>query len=536
LRQLTHAHDASPLNLITTRLAESVYYHMAGLHEKCLKAVSDGLEISRDTGVHVVDKMILGNGAVGALQANDLSTFNTLIEKMALNLSSFSPYEKSFYHWLRTREALRRGNLGQASNHIELSMNAAMEAGMPFSLCIGHLVKAEVMLALKRHKEAAEQLSIGFDIACSTRSKILEFWSLMTGALCAFAQADEASGLMLLQKALSLGKEKGYCNIVLDTPGAAEMLCVKALEAGVEVEHMQEIIRKQKLIPEKAPLHLDNWPWPLKIYTLGRFGLVRDKKPLHFSGKIQKKPLEMLKALIALGGRDIKEEQLSDLLWPEADGDSAHSALKMTLSRLRKLTGFEDAIKFQDGRLMIDPSYCWVDAWAFERLFAQIEYGLKGFAKMKHEDISEAVKRARMEEVMRLTDKAIGIYKGHFLPADAEYSWAISCYERLRSKFLRLVVRSGEYMKKSEQLEKAIEHYQRALEVDNLAEELYRDLMVCYKVLGRQAEAEKLYRRCCKTLSTVLGIEPSSETKAIYKTLISEKRAIREGGSLWITD
>ncbi len=320
LQQLTHAHDASPLTLITTRLAESIFYHMTGLYEECMKAVNDGLEMSRDTGVHVVDKMILGNGAVGALQANDFSTFNTLIEKMALHLSSFSLYEISFYHWLKTREALRRGNHGQALAHIELSVNAARETGMPFSLCIGHLVKAEVMLALNRYKEAEEQFSTGLDIAYRIKSTILEFWALMTGALCAFAQADEASGLTLLRKALVLGKEKGYYNIILDTPGAAEMFCVKALEAGIEVEHVQAIIRKQKLIPEKAPLHLDNWPWPLKIYTLGRFGLVKDNKPLHFTGKIQKKPMEMLKALIALGGRDVKEEQLSDLLWLRQKG------------------------------------------------------------------------------------------------------------------------------------------------------------------------------------------------------------------------
>jgi LuxR family maltose regulon positive regulatory protein len=406
-----------------------------------------------------------------------------------------------------------------------------METGMPFSLCLSHLVKAEVMLALKRYKEAEEQFSTGFDIACRIKSTILEFWALMTGALCAFAQADEASGLMLLRKALVLGKEKGYYNIILDTPGATEMLCVKTLEAGIEVEHVQAIIRKQKLIPEKAPLHLDNWPWPLKIYTLGRFGLVKDNKPLHFTGKIQKKPMEMLKALIALGGRDVKEEQLSDLLWPGSDGDSAHSALKMTLSRLRKLTGFEDAIKFQDGRLMIDPCYCWVDAWVFERLLGQIESELKGLTKMKHEDIGEDEKRAKMEDVMRLSDKVIGIYKGHFLPADAEYSWAISCHERLRSKFLRLVIRSGEYMKQAEQWEKAIEHYQRALEVDNLAEEFYRHLMVCYKVLGRQAEAAKLYGRCCKTLSTVLGIEPSSEMMSLYQSVIRGKQQSGARGS-----
>jgi two-component SAPR family response regulator len=129
-----------------------------------------------------------------------------------------------------------------------------------------------------------------------------------------------------------------------------------------------------------------------------------------------------------------------------------------------------------------------------------------------------------MEDIIRLSEKAIGIYKGHFLPADAEYSWAISCHERLRSKFLRLVIMSGDCLKQAEQWERAIEHYQRALEVDNLAEEFYRHLMVCHKVLGRQAEAEKLYNRCCKTFSTVLGIEPSPEMRTLYQSVISGKQ------------
>jgi LuxR family transcriptional regulator, maltose regulon positive regulatory protein len=523
LRQLTGNRDAAPLPLLTTKIAESIYCHMTGLYEECLKAVNDGLEISQNTGVHIADQMLLGNGAVGAIQANDFSAAENLLEKMVLHLNSVSLYEKSFYHYVRAREALRREKSRSASTHIELSLIAAMEYGMPFSLCVNHLTKAEVMLALERRKEAEEQFSIGLDIACRIKSTILKFWALMTGSLCAFGRGDEESGLMSLRKALAIGKENGYYNIVLDTPGAVEMLCVRALEAGIEVEHVQKIIRKQKLIPEKAPLHLDNWPWPLKIYTLGRFGLVKDNQPLHFSGKVQKKPLEMLKALIALGGRDVNEEQLSDLLRPEADGASAYSALKMTLSRLRKLTGFEDAIMHQDGRLAIDPRFCWVDAWAFERLCGQIEDGMKGLTKTKHKDIDEDGKRVRMEEVMCLSDKAIGIYKGHFLPADAEYSWAISCHERLRSKFLRLVIRSGEYLKQAEQWERAVEHYQRALEVDNLAEECYRNLLHCYKVLGRQAEAEKLYSRCCKTFTTVLGIEPSYEMRALYQSVIPGK-------------
>ena len=34
----------------------------------------------------------------------------------------------------------------------------------------------------------------------------------------------------------------------------------------------------------------DNWSWPLKVYTLSRFSLVRDGRKVEFTGKVQQKP------------------------------------------------------------------------------------------------------------------------------------------------------------------------------------------------------------------------------------------------------
>jgi hypothetical protein len=45
--------------------------------------------------------------------------------------------------------------------------------------------------------------------------------------------------------------------------------------------------------------------------------------------KTQRKPLELLKALIAFGGRAVLEEQLTEALWPEAKGHAAHQAFTL---------------------------------------------------------------------------------------------------------------------------------------------------------------------------------------------------------------
>src|SRR3989304_7400022 len=85
-----------------------------------------------------------------------------------------------------------------------------------------------------------------------------------------------------------------------------------------------------------------------RSYTLGRFEVVREGTSIRFTGKGRRKPFEMLKVIIALGGRKIREERVSDNLWPEVDRAPAYSAFTTLLSRLRSLVGRE-AILLQDG-------------------------------------------------------------------------------------------------------------------------------------------------------------------------------------------
>ena len=91
--------------------------------------------------------------------------------------------------------------------------------------------------------------------------------------------------------------------------------------------------------------------------------------------------------------------------------------------------------------------------------------------------------------------------------------------ERLRNRFLFLIEKLGGSLEQSEQWEQAIVLYQKGLEVDNLAEELYRRLMACYGRLGETVKAVQVYRRLKTTLSSVLGVEPSPKTETLYRTL-----------------
>ena len=89
----------------------------------------------------------------------------------------------------------------------------------------------------------------------------------------------------------------------------------------------------------------------------------------------------------------------------------------------------------------------------------------------------------------------------------------------MRSRFLRSLADAGRYWEKRERWSQAGELYERGIEVDTLAEDLYRKLMHCHLAQGEPARAGRVYRRCRDMLSIQLGITPSPETEALFQSI-----------------
>ncbi len=132
---------------------------------------------------------------------------------------------------------------------------------------------------------------------------------------------------------------------------------------------------------------------------------------------------------------------------------------------------------------------------------------------------------------MNNLEQALALYREHFLETDGDKQWTVSTRERLRSKFLGAVTMLGNYWAAQTEnkpasrshaaIKRAIECYQKGLEIDDVAEDFYQNLMACYGKLGRKAEAAKVYKRFRSTLSASLGVEPSEETEDIYRSIMN---------------
>lgn len=260
-------------------------------------------------------------------------------------------------------------------------------------------------------------------------------------------------------------------------------------------------------VPNSVPTPDEQRDYPLQIFTLGRFSVARGVEPIRFARKAQHRPLQLLKALIALGGREVGSDRLGMALWPESEGDMAYNAFEITLHRLRKLISVEKALVLSNGLLTLDNRHCWVDVWAFEQAAGHAETLIKS-------------PRPNPDELASISSRVVTLYHGHFLGRETPEPWSISLRERLRSKFLRHLLDIARHWEKIGHHEASIQCYQKGLETDDLAEIFYQRLMVCYQQLGRKSEALAVYRRCRTTLSLILSITPSPATETIRRRLI----------------
>ena len=122
-------------------------------------------------------------------------------------------------------------------------------------------------------------------------------------AFVALATDDAVAAESALRSGIGLAREQGCPNWGLAlTPAVVARLAGAALAAGIEPGWVREIIRTRHLVPEGPPS--EAWPWPVRIHALGRFTVLRRDEEVRFVGRSQRKPMELLETLLALGGRE----------------------------------------------------------------------------------------------------------------------------------------------------------------------------------------------------------------------------------------
>ena len=393
--------------------------------------------------------------------------------------------------------AMSKGDLAWALQEAPRAVEAANAAGMIYLQVKELASSVEVFAEAGLHGEARAQAALAYEIVPGT---CLEYWEAEIRVIEAYIERREGN----MDRCRTLLKQ-GFAQAARLHPNWEQaglsgrvlaVMCAEALDAGIEVMYVKSLIHSFRLPPPANASEV--WPWRTKVYSLGQFEVYRDGEPLEFSGKAPKKPLALLKALLANGGRQVPEERLIDALWPDEEADAARKSLDITVLRLRKLLGGNDVVLVSDELISLNPRLCWTDVWGFERRLQLLEAG---------------------EGQYGAAAEALRLYRGNFLPADANEPWTVKTRERLRASIVRLVEAAARVEEDAGRWEQAITLYSKGLEADDLVEPFYQGLMRCYRSLGRHAEAMNAFRRLRQLFSVVLGIAPSASTREMARAL-----------------
>jgi DNA-binding SARP family transcriptional activator len=394
-----------------------------------------------------------------------------------------------------------RGDAQAAAAHARRAIQLAHDTALKFSAAETYALLAHACCELNQPEAALEAAAQAIRTVAAPRGSRLAFDQTLTMAHAWLSSGESAQASTWLTQALELGRERGYVNALFWFQRSMSRLCAYALAHGIETSYVRDLIRRHRLTPEPDVAN-EHWPWALRIRALGGFEISADESAVTFSGKVPKKPLELLKLLVARGNGGLEGSAIAQQLWPDAQGDDAENVLRMTLHRLRKILGRDEFVLLQDGKVRLNRALCWVDAWHFER---------ECDALRSH----DASAHANVEEALRL-------YHGPAFDGEEPQAWMLASRDRWRGKFVALIKTCGQRLRQSGDARGAAAALQRGIDAEPLSEELYQELMACLLSEGNRAEAYAAYRRCRDTLSITLGLKPSGKTETLRQQAAAE--------------
>jgi DNA-binding SARP family transcriptional activator len=123
---------------------------------------------------------------------------------------------------------------------------------------------------------------------------------------------------------------------------------------------------------------------------------------------------------------------------------------------------------------------------------------------------------ATAAEQLRL---GVALYTGDLLPGVHE-DWVLREREKLRRHQLNALWRLVEVCERSGDAVGAIRWAEGILEIDDVREDVHRELMCLYLRAGQRALALRQYERCRAILRRQLAIVPMPETQALYREIV----------------
>jgi LuxR family transcriptional regulator, maltose regulon positive regulatory protein len=510
VRTSTRAIESSALATLTQAEVESMCRWIRGDNGACLKLVREALTIAARTGLFVWNDFLNNIGATTALAAEDFDAAQEFLDALVESAQRGAAFAAGSYHFYISWLAMLRGDAVHAHHSIRLACDIADALGYTFAQSLNAFATAQIEWHLGYRREANESLALARQRARQTDCALVLHACDLIESDFAWEQ-DREHALACMRRGLALARERGYFNMLWMRRVTMAKVAVRALEHGVETEHVRAYIMKHRLVPEHVPHRIETWPWRYRLRALGSFEVTREdpdtlsNRDDEIRPSLRGVPLRLLQTILTLGARGVRDAELIDAIWPDAEGDSGRRVFDTTMHRLRRQLGDDQVLRLRDGRVSLDTRLCWIDIWALDDLILEVERELKSGAG-----------RCILEN---LAQRLLGVYRGPLLGGDAQADWAHAARERIAKRFSRAAEALGRALENEGLSVNAAALYRRALEGNPLAEPVCAGLMRCAVAIGRAADAALTFEEYRNQLAISTDAKPGAEIASLYAQL-----------------
>ncbi len=213
-------------------------------------------------------------------------------------------------------------------------------------------------------------------------------------------------------------------------------------------------------------------------------------------------------AYLFLQQQCVARDRLLDVFWPDADPKAAQNRLRVAVSSLRRsLESASDrqVIEFVDGNYRVARG-CEVtlDVDDFER---------HAKAGRRAESLRET------GSALREYRRAIDEYRGDLLAELPYEEWTLLPREALRVAYIECLGNAASLHLQRGDHSEALDLAWRILGADPAREDAHRLIMHCHVAVGDVIQARRQFDLCCHELATILGVEPTSSTVELIRSI-----------------
>ena len=256
-------------------------------------------------------------------------------------------------------------------------------------------------------------------------------------------------------------------------------------------------------------------PIPIRAVMLGEFKLYVGDVLIDDDISRSHKMWNLLAYLITHRDRNVPQEELIDVLWPDDNSQNPGNALKTLLYRTRAtilpLLGDEpQLILSQRG------SYSWNHN-------LRCDVDAEQFADLAQQASDRSLSAAQR---LNLYHEALSLYRKDFLPRLAEQLWVIPLATYYHAQYLEAVFEYSDLLLASEQYVELANLVNAAILIEPYDDKLHSLLITALLRQGNSLAALNHYDLATDLLYRNFGVRPSEELRALYHEIMKERKSL----------